>query len=197
MKRFKRLAAVLLAATAAACGTEPLVNQPLEWDPTASNMSVALDSHAMGNVSIEFGKFTDARDNPQLIGENVERHDPRQVTTNGDVGGFVATNMRQLFDQAGLHTVEGNGSVILSGEVRKYFVKEASTYKGEFVAQLSLRSRSGAVLWEGSVSGSAEHFGHSYRMDNYYQTLSDALMNATTTLLQDNDFRAALRTAAG
>lgn len=191
MKPFKRLAAVMLTATAAACVTEPLSNEPLVWKPT-SNLQVAMDMHSIGRNPIEFGQFRDVRANPQLIAENREDSTPKQVTTRDDVGAFVRVHLRQLFDQSGFNTVDSGGSVVLTGEVRQFFVMEESTYKGQVLLHLVLSSRDGKVLWEGTTSGSADRFGRSYSLENYYEVLSDSMINATNTLLQDYDFRNAL-----
>jgi len=81
--------------------------------------------------TVTIAPFTDGRDNKELIGENREEHIPKPVTTSDDVGTFISTNIRQLFDQAGVKTVESNGEVIIKGEVKKFFVREESTYRGE------------------------------------------------------------------
>lgn len=190
MKHSKRFAILLLSSTAAACVTEPLVNEPLEWRPTSTLNASSVDNSS--HTRIQFGPFTDARQDPQLIAENNEDDVPKRVTTNGDVGAFVGHHLRELFDHGGLNTVDEGGDVIVTGEVRQFFVHETSTYKGDVAVHLTMRSRDGAVLWEGAISGSATRFGRSYNLENYYEVLSDSLINATDTLMQDFDFRAAL-----
>lgn len=192
MKNLKRFAILLLSAAAAACVTEPLVNEPLEWRPTSALSVGPLDTSVIGRTRIQFGPFTDARQDPQLIAENNEDDVPKRVTTRDDVGAFTGRHLRELFDHAGLNTVDEGGDVIVTGEVRQFFVHETSTYKGEVAVHLTVRSRDGATLWEGVASGSATRFGRSYNLENYYEVLSDSLVNATGTLLQDYDLRAAL-----
>jgi hypothetical protein len=191
MKRSKRFAIVVLSAAAAACVTQPLVNEPLEWRPT-STPSGPVNTSDISHTRIQFGQFRDVRPNPELIAENNEDETPKRVTTNGDVGAFVGQHLRQLFDRAGLNTVDSGGDVIVTGEVRQFFVHETSTYKGDVAVHLVLRSRDGAVLWEGTASGTATRFGRSYELENYYEVLSDSLINANDTLMQDYDFRNAL-----
>ena len=42
------------------------------------------------------------------------------------------------------------------------------------------------------MSGDATLFGRSYRAENYYETLSDALVNTTSSMLQSAEFERAL-----
>jgi hypothetical protein len=43
------------------------------------------------------------------------------------------------------------------------------------------------------TNGSASRWGRSYKADNYYETLSDSLLDALHKLLSNADFIAALR----
>ncbi len=67
----------------------------------------------------------------QAIGENREEPTPKPVTTTEDVGAFVSTHMRELFNKAGLKTVDGDGAVTIKGEVTQFFVRETSVYRSE------------------------------------------------------------------
>ena len=194
MKGFMRIAAVVLTVAVAACASQPpLANEPLVWEPTLTPGFGIFDLSTLGQTRIQFGGFTDTRHDPQRIGENRDQDPPNPVTTNGDVPGFVGGHMHELFAHSGLNIVEGNGSVVLSGEVRQFFVVEKDqAYQGDVTVHLTLRNRAGAVLWEGSASGAAGNSGKTYRLENYYQALSDAVIKATTTLMQDPDFRWAL-----
>jgi hypothetical protein len=50
----------------------------------------------------------------------------------------------------------------------------------------------GKTLWEGVTNGESSRLGRSFRADNYYQSLSDALTVATSHLLQDSAFQTAI-----
>jgi hypothetical protein len=189
MKSYKwMLPAVLMAVALAACVTEPLLNRPLQWRPTSA-LNGTVNTSGLGQVRIQFAGLRDVRQNPQQIAENDEDSTPKYVTTNDDVGAFVGIHLRELFNTAGLNTVDNGGDLILSGEVRQFYVHETSTYKGEVTVHLKLSTPAGAVVWEGSASGSATRFGRSYELENYFEVLSDSLINATQVLLQDPDFR--------
>lgn len=190
----RRLCAALAAASMiSACGTtKPLENVPLTWKPTSTAEFGAVNLSGIANTRIQFESFRDARQNPQLVAENREEAQPKPVTTRDDVGAFVSQHLREVFNQAGLLTVDQGGDVVLSGEVRQFFVEETSTYNGSVVLYLKLRNRSGKTLWEGTAAGSAKRFGRSYSLENYDEVFSDSVTNAATTLLQDGEFRHAL-----
>lgn len=190
MKRTFRILAILWVTALGACAAQPpLQGVALKWTPSAdANLGVVQSSAHR----FSFEHFKDARQQPELIAENREKATPRTVTTKDDVGVFVTTHMRRIFDRGGLTTVDSGGDVVVSGEIRQFFVEERDTYKANVVMHLTLRNSAGATLWEGDVSGAASTFGRSYSMENYNQVLSDSLIDATATLLKDHDFRSAL-----
>lgn len=185
-----RVFLMLLAMTAvASAGTRLLVHVPLEWRPTSE---LRLGAMEMTQTPIEFATFKDVRTDKEAIGENREDAKPKPVTTTADVGAFVSTHMRELFDRAGLKTVDGDGAVRISGEVRQFFTRETSTYKSELVVHLEVVGRDGKTLWSGTASGDATRFGRSYKLENYYEVLSDAIVNTVSSLLQSPEFQRAL-----
>jgi hypothetical protein len=147
----------------------------------------------MSQQPIQFEAFQDVRSNKEAIGENREdENKPKPVTTRDDVGAFVGSHMRQLFDRAGLKTVDTNGAVKIQGEVRQFFVRETSTYQSELDVHLTVLDASGKTLWSGLASGNATRFGRSYKLENYYEVLSDAVVNTVSSLLQSAEFQKAL-----
>jgi hypothetical protein len=169
--------------------TKLLEHIPLQWQPT-SNLRLGTTQMTASPVTI--AAFTDGRDNKTSIGENREDAEPKLVTTDEDVGAFVSVHMRQLFDQAGIKTVDSGGSAIIKGEVKKFFVREGNTYKSEMAVQLVVSDPQGKTLWKGLVSGEATRFGRSYKAENYYEVLSDALVNTVSSMLQAPEFQRAL-----
>jgi hypothetical protein len=105
---------------------------------------------------------------------------------------FVGVHIRQLFDEAGIKMVDSNGAVSVKGEVKKFFVREGSTYKSEVAVQLTVTDPEGKTLWKGLASGEATRFGRSYKAENYYEVLSDALVNTVSSMLQATEFQRAL-----
>ena len=166
-----------------------LTHMPLQWRPTSELASGTTDMDA---TPIRFEAFQDVRNDKEKVGENLEDDPPKPVTTTDDVGSFVSIHMGQLFDRAGLKTVDSDAAVIIKGEVRQFFAKETSTYNSQVEVQLTLVDRDGNTLWKGLASGEATRFGRSYRIENYYEVLSDAVVNTVSSLLRSAEFRKAL-----
>jgi hypothetical protein len=184
------LASLLLSVSLAASSyTKLLEHIPLEWRPTSE---LRLGTSQMSASAVTVATFTDGRDNKEAIGENREGDDPKPVTTSDDVGAFVSTHIRQLFDQAGIKTVDSNGSVTIKGEVKKFFVREGNTYKSEVAIHLTVVDQDGKTLWNGLASGEATRFGRSYKAENYYEVLSDAVVNTVSSMLQAAEFQKAI-----
>lgn len=189
-----RLLLVLLAVAAIAdARTRPLVHVPLEWKPTSA---LRLGAVQMPQTAIAFARFEDVRADKQAIGENREDKEPKPVTTSADVGAFVSTHMRELFDKAGLKTVDGGGDLTIKGEVTHFFARETSTYRAEVAVHIEVVGRDGTTRWSGTASGDARRFGRSYELEDYYEVLSDALVNTVSSLLQSADFQRALSASA-
>ncbi|HTT03132.1 MAG TPA: YajG family lipoprotein [Steroidobacteraceae bacterium] len=166
-----------------------LEHVPLQWKPTSK---LKLGTMQMPQTTVQFEAFQDVRENKEAIGENREQAQPKPVTTSDDVAAFISTHMRELFDRAGIKTVDSNGAVTIKGEVRQFFVRETGTYKSTVVVHVTVAGRDGATLWSGLATGDASRFGRSYKLENYYEVLSDAVVNAVSSMLQSPEFQKSL-----
>jgi hypothetical protein len=190
MMRAIFVAVVLLSVSVVALSkTTRLELLPLVWRPT-SNLQLGTTSMTSSTVTI--ATFIDARESKEAIGENREDDEPKPVTTKDDVGAFVGVHVRQLFDEAGIKTVDADGAVTIKGEVKKFFARETNTYTSDVVLQLTVMDREGKTLWKGLASGEATRFGRSYRAENYYEVLSDAVVNTVSSMLRAPEFQRAL-----
>lgn len=184
------LATLLLSASLAASSkTKLLEHIPLEWRPTSE---LRLGAAQMTASTITVATFTDGRDNKEAIGENTEDNEPKPVTTSDDVGAFVSTHIRQLLDKAGIKTVESNGAVTIKGEVKRFFAREGNTYKSDVAIHLTVIGQDGKTRWNGLASGEATRFGRSYKAENYYEVLSDGVVNTVSSMLQAAEFQKAI-----
>jgi hypothetical protein len=182
-----------LAAGVSYAADQPL-NMPLKWTPKESISSMGpLDlSGALLTTKIRIDAFTDVRPDAASVAENREKSQPRPVTTSSDVPAFVADHMKEAMRGLGLSIVDSGGDVSLSAEVRQFFVTETNTYQGNVSLFVHLKDAAGKELWSGVVLGSAEHFGRSYKADNYDETFSDMVLHATYNLLANPAFHEAL-----
>jgi hypothetical protein len=180
-----RLLLVLLVATASAYARPALLEHVhLQWRPTSE---LRLGAAQMPQTHIQFLPFQDVRSDKEAIGENLEDDQPKD-----DVGAFVGAHVRELFDHAGLKTVDSDGDVIIKGEITQFYVRETNLYKSEVAVHLTVVDRTGKTLWAGLASGDADRFGRSYRIENYYEVLSDAIVNTVSSMLDSAPFQSAL-----
>jgi len=181
---------VLLAVTLCASAKPRLLEHvPLQWKPTSE---LKLGTREVPQATVQFETFQDIRANREAIGENLEDKQPKPVTTSDDVGAFVTTHMRELFDRAGVKTVDSNAAVTIRSEIKQFFVKETSTYQSILAVHLTVVDRGGKTLWSGLASGDATRFGRSYKLENYYEVLSDAIVNTVSSMLQSAELQKAL-----
>jgi len=186
------LACSVTAIVLGGCAQEtPLLNKPLAWTPTNTLALGVTQSHGTP-ATVRFQPFSDTAANPALIGENVEQAPTRQVTTADPVGPFVTEHLQELFAQAGYSSAGTNADRVISGEVRKFFVREGGSYDGTVVIAVTVSDSSGKVLWQGTVWGTNETFGRSYHLDNYQQVLSDSVIDAANNLLKNPGLRTSL-----
>jgi hypothetical protein len=184
------------APTTAAATTakrDKLENSPLVWKPTTNVNSLgAIDLTGLNGVKLQVLKVADGRQNPTLLGENKEKTPSRAFTTMDDVPAFVTDHMKQIILASGINVVDGGATHMLKAELKQFFVEEIDTYKGDVRMVVTLTNASGKSLWTGTTGGSAQRFGRSYRAENYYETLSDSLIEATYSMLKNPGFHDAL-----
>jgi hypothetical protein len=187
--------ALLILCGAAASRAASLENVPLRWKPTSTlaEMGVVDLSGAVGTTKIRFDALVDTRQNPSLVAENREKVDKvRQMTTSSDVAAFVTDHMKDTLRRAGLNIVDDGADVVMSGEIRQFFVTEVNTYGGELSVLVHLKNTAGKELWTGVVAGDSTRWGRSYSAENYYETMSDMLLRGAFNLLSSPGFREAL-----
>ena len=189
----KRLFVVLAFLVGCAAAPHSLENVPLVWMPEKHpRASAGAASEAFLKTKLNVAPMKDLRQNPKQIGENREKTPARPVTTSTDVAAFVTDQFKVLVTGAGLTVVDSVENAIINGEIQKFFVTETEDYVGNVTLHIVATDTAGKTLWDGVASGESSRVGRSYRADNYYQSLSDALTVATSHLLQDSGFQAAV-----
>lgn len=189
----KYIIAALTALMVVGCANTGAGNSiPLVWKPTtrvAKTETVDLTGRSDAKVRIE---VTDNRKDRGFIGRNTEKLPPRNVTTRDNVAAFVNDNLTRLISGTGLTEVDSTSSVLLKAEILEFFVEETETYNGDVRLKVTLIDPSGTSIWTGITSGASIRFGRSYRAENYYETLSDSLVEAVKNLMRNAAFRSAL-----
>lgn len=188
----KKSAVVTLSLVLLACaGAKTYQGVPLIWKPT-SELNV-LSRPTPTGVVVSIKPFTDSRKNKSEIGRNIEdTQHIKTVTTKDNVAAWSTEQFSDLIRRHGF-SVSQNGNVILMGDVIDFYVDEDNTYKSRVSVKLKAVNSSGDSLWEGVMSGSATRYGRSYSLENFYETLSDAMIDAVTELLQKTNFTDSLK----
>ena len=165
---------------------------PLVWKPTNRKDNGGLvNLVGITDVKIQVTPFVDTRADKVKFGENQEDKVPKPVTTSGSVADFCTQHFGDTLKQLGLTVVAEGGDVVVSAEILEFMVIETNTYKGEVRLKVSVK-RQGETAWVGLASGTSSRFGRSYRDENYFETISDSLLDAALRTASDEGFRRAL-----
>ena len=187
----------VLAAPLAHAADKGMNGVPLEWKPTstlAESMG-AVNLLPLAGAKIWIAPFADARDDKALIAENQEKDEPRPIRTKDDVAAFLGTHAVALYKEAGLSfaATPEEATVTLRVEVLRCMVVEKDTYKGELNLRIQVEA-GGKPVWAGAVLGEATRWGRSYKLENYYEAISDSLVDAVAKSLKSESFLKALAT---
>jgi hypothetical protein len=106
----------------------------------------------------------------------------------------VTYQTKSLLSGLGLKVVETGGTVILKGEVKKFYVEEINRYNATVELRLTATDPEGKVLWVVETSGTSSRFGIGYKEANYMEVLSDALIGAVHEVVRNLNFRKVLAT---
>jgi len=185
------LASIGMGVIAPASAADKLENIPLTWKPTTTMAERGpLDLKGIDGAKLQVDAFIDNREDKAYIGVNKAKIPNRKVTTQEDVARFVTYQMKTLMSAQGVPIVESGGTVVMKGWIKRYFVEEASRYNADVELELTFSDpATGKILWSFMTSGNSSRYGISYKADNYYEVLSDALISATHELLRNPKFR--------
>ena len=153
MKKWSHFALVILAACFtpglfnAANAADKLENIPLEFTPTSPMSERApVDLKGLEGVRLQVDPFADRREDSSSIGSNTSKVPLRKVTTKEDVPRFVTYQVKSLMSGLGLNVVESDGTVILKGEVKKFFAEESTRYNATVELRITVMDPAGNVL---------------------------------------------------
>jgi hypothetical protein len=185
------LASIGAGAIAPAGAADKLENVPLIWKPTSTMAQRGpLDLRGLEGAKLQIDPFIDNREDKAYIGVNKAKIPNRKVTTQEDVARFVTYQMKTLMAAQGVPIVESGGTVVMKGWIKRFFAEEARRYNADVELELTFTDpATGKILWSFMTSGNSSRYGISYKADNYYEVLSDALMGATHELLRNPKFR--------
>lgn len=188
------ISCLFIMLTLCGCASQLHTNVPLIWKPTNDVYSLSTDNVApLYARKIQIAPFTDSREIKNEIGKCIEDGANKPVTTNENIAAWSKDRFRDILKQYGINLVENDGDVILRVEIMRLYVTEDKTYKGNAGLKITAVNKAGEVLWQGITSGSATRFGRSYKLENYYEVLSDSYTESVGNLLKNASFIQALR----
>lgn len=184
----------LFILTLCGCASDLHVNVPLVWKPTNDVYSAnSANLSPLYARKIQIMPFADKRDTKEEIGKYIEDGANKPVTTNGNVAAWSTERFKYILMLNGIAPVENSPDVILNAEVLHLYVTEDKTYKGNVGLKVTAQNQTGNILWQGMATGTAKRFGRSYKLENYYEVLSDAYSEAVHNLLKNSSFIQALK----
>lgn len=167
----------------------------LKFKPTSTLSDYDnLDLSGLSKVSLSLGNFTDEREDKNLIGENKEEEDKGKVlpvTTATPVDQFLKETFSKLFKDVGVK-INDLSPKVLEINIIKFYAEERNLYKAEVWLDIKIKKEN-SILWEDRVMGNARRFGRSYKLDNYLEVLSDAIIDLFASLFQNGKFLEALK----
>ncbi len=189
-----KLYVIVLVIMLSGCAANSYLDVPLTWKPT-NDIYDSETTTLSGVYSHKFKimAFSDLRENKKEIAKNIEKSPEKVVTTRDDVAEWCGSRFSTIVKQHGFNVVENDASIIITGDIIRFYVTEDSVYKADIGIKMTAKNATGKVLWQGMMIGKATRFGRSYKLENYYETLSDAYINAVNGLLKNQDFKLALQ----
>jgi hypothetical protein len=165
---------------------------PLAWTPKEAPAVPVLDLTG-GVYSFHVDMFTDAREAPSLIGENLEKKPPVSVRTSSDVASFVTKAVVRELTQLGVEMREQGAERILTGEITQFWVRDAGSYDATIRVKVTIRDASGTELWTGLATGRGENWGRQLKPINYTETLTTALQDLIAHIVGSPAFVKAIK----
>lgn len=179
---------VLVAACGGRHAGKQIQNLPLQWvgvdrAPVASPMVARVFAAApIGFV------LRDLRTEPTAVG--LYETTAFIVRTTDNVGQYCTDRLADLLNNAGAHLNQGPGPS-LEIELLAYKAVESSAYLGTVSLRIHVR-RAGAPPWTKTYEGTGKRRGRSHDPAAFNGVLSNALQDATSKLVADEDFARAL-----
>jgi hypothetical protein len=183
-----RLVLIALLVIAACGGGGNIQSLPLQWRGVDNlprpSASVA---RAFAAALLTFG-LRDLRSDLSAVGTYEESG--FVVRTTDNVGQYCTDRMGEMLVQAGARLNQRPGTA-LDAELLDYGVVEGGTFAGTVQIRAIVR-RGGGPAWSKTYVGTSKRWGRTHNPENFNEALSNALADATSQLVTDEDFARSL-----
>ena len=187
------MAAICMIIGVANAGT--LHDIPLVWKPTDNISEMEyIDISYLKKHQIKVNNFSDQRENMNEIGRNTEKESKiKLVTTKDNIAAWCTDRFKYVTREFGVNISDASPTIIIDGEIERFYVREQSTYKAEIVIRITAKTSVEGIIWEGLIKGNSSRWGKSYSADNYYEALGNAFIEAIYEWLKDDSFVRAVK----
>lgn len=183
-----RLLVAAVIFVTAACGGDQIHNFHLAWRSADTSVKPsATVGQALSAVPVAFG-LRDTRPDPSAVG--TDEDSGHVVRTMDNVAKYCSDRFGDMLRNAGARLNE-QPQAVLEADLIEFKVDEGGTFKGVVRVRVTMR-RAGGPDWSRVYEGTSTRWGRSHSAENFNEALSNALSEATTKLLHDEDFGRAL-----
>jgi hypothetical protein len=188
--RWLSVTAAILVVTCTAVAKPNITSFQLEFTPQQTVASAEVMLHpSMQEHAVEL-RLADARPvyDPAIIGSRTDDDDRHfDLTATNDVLSVVEKVFVAQLRNWGI-AVENGADLVLNAKLGQFTVAETNqavgaTFGARVRIAAELQDRSGGVLWSGSSFGDATRYGKKFSNLNCNEVLSDALLEAWSSLL--------------
>ncbi len=176
---------------ASACGAGQIENLPLSWRGDDSPHPSSEVAQALAATPITF-ELRDLRPDPSAIGTYEDSG--FVVRTKDNVGHFASTRVGEMLENAGAR-LRDPPVMGVATELTEFKVVEGNMFRGTARLHVLVHRGPNDPVWSKTYLGTSHKFGHTHSPENFNEALSSALEDATSQLLDDEDFAHALAPA--
>jgi len=168
---------------------------PLVWKPTDNISEMEyIDLSYLKKHQIMVNNFSDNRENKNEIGRNTEKESKiKLVTTKDNIAAWCTDRFKYVTGEFGVNISDASPTIIIDGEIERFYVHEQNLYKSEVVIKLTAKTNKEKTIWEGIIKGNSSRWGKSYSAENYYEAISNAFIEAIYEWLKNDSFVTAVK----
>lgn len=170
----------------------------LEWIMPRNDTTGRLScTGKIYGLAITVDSVVDLRTRPELIGRNDEAGNEKSldVTTRDTVAVWVKNRLLDLLRGRCLNVVASNADVLLVVKITDFGVVESDTYVAKTGMKVTIKKRGQPEETSKVIAVETSKWGRSFKLQNYYECLSQGLALWVESLVQDTDFSAAILVA--
>lgn len=166
----------------------PRGNTSISWKPNVLEDDFHVESiESFRNVHLSFKPLSDYRTAKESIGNINFNGQPKAIIPKDDIGLWCSKNLKNCCKFLGLEGATKTSPFSFEGEITDFSIMQDITMHARIGLSLSC-NKDGLTVWEGSVEGNSELYVIPTGSDGISECLSNTLINAVYSLLNDKSF---------